>query len=109
MAGALASRAEDLQTTATPISFLMMGVFFATFLLEGTWQTIASFLPPFSVVLMPIRVLNGEAAVWEPMASLAILVAALGVTVVLAERIYRQALLQTQGRVTLRQAWMASE
>ena len=109
VAGALASRAEDLQTTATPISFLIMGVFFAAFLLEGTWQTIASFLPPFSVVLMPIRVLNGEAAVWEPIASLAILVAAMGVTVVLAERIYRRALLQTQGRVTLRQAWTASE
>ena len=109
VAGALASRAEDLQTTATPLNFLMLGVFLAAFLLEGTAQTVASYVPPFSIVLMPIRVLNGDAAVWEPIAALAILVAAMAATVVLAERIYRRALLQTQGRVTLKQAWTAAD
>ncbi len=109
VAGALASRAEDLQTTATPLSFLMMGVFFGAFLFDGTAQTIASYVPPFSVVLMPIRVLEGDAAVWEPVVALGILVAAMGATVVLAERIYRRALLQTQGRVTLKQAWTAAD
>ena len=74
VAGALASRAEDLQTTATPLNFLMMAVFFGAFLFEGTVQTVASYLPPFSIVLMPIRVLNGDAEVWEPMAALVILV-----------------------------------
>ena len=109
VAGALASRAEDLQTTATPLNFLMMGVFLGAFLFEGTVQTIASYVPPFSIVLMPIRVLDGDAAVWEPIAALAILVAAMAATVVLAERIYRRALLQTQGRVTLKQAWTAAD
>ncbi|GAA1540708.1 ABC transporter permease [Nocardioides humi] len=109
VAGALASRAEDLQTTAAPLSFVMMGVFFGAFLFEGVVQTIASYVPPFSVVLMPIRVLNGEAAVWEPAAAIAILLAAMAATVILAERIYRRALLQTQGRVTLKQAWTAAE
>ena len=109
VAGALASRAEDLQTTATPLNFLMMAVFFGAFLFEGTVQTVASYLPPFSIVLMPIRVLNGDAAVWEPIAALVILVGAMAATVVLAERIYRRALLQTQGRVTLRQAWTATD
>ena len=70
MAGALASRAEDLQTTATPLNFLMMGVFFGAFLFEGTAQTVASYVPPFSIVLMPIRVLSGDAAVWEPIVAL---------------------------------------
>jgi ABC-2 type transport system permease protein len=109
VAGALASRAEDLQTTATPLNFLMLGVFFGAFLFEGTVQTVASYVPPFSIVLMPIRVLNGDAAVWEPVAALALLVVAMGATVVLAERIYRRALLQTQGRVTLKQAWTAAD
>ena len=87
----------------------MMAVFFGAFLFEGTVQTVASYLPPFSIVLMPIRVLNGDAAVWEPIAALVILVGAMAATVVLAERIYRRALLQTQGRVTLRQAWTATD
>ena len=70
VAGALASRAEDLQTTAAPLNFLMLAVFFGAFLFEGTVQTVASYVPPFSIVLMPIRVLNGDAAVWEPIAAL---------------------------------------
>jgi ABC-2 type transport system permease protein len=105
VAGALASRAEDLQTTATPLSMLMLTVFFASFLLDGSALVVASFIPPFSCVLMPIRLLAGEAAVWEPFLAIAVLVAAMGATVVLAERLYRRALLQTQGRVGLRQAW----
>ncbi len=109
VAGSLASRAEDLQTTATPLSFLMMAVFFGSFLFEGTALTVASYVPPFSCVLMPMRVLAGDAAVWEPVVALVILLGAMGATVVFAERIYRRALLQTQGRVTLKQAWRAAD
>jgi ABC-2 type transport system permease protein len=109
VAGALASRAEDLQTTATPLSFLMMGVFFGAFLFEGTALTVASYVPPFSCVLMPMRILQGDAAVWEPFVAIAILVAAMAATVLFAERLYRRALLQTQGRVTLKQAWNAAD
>jgi ABC-2 type transport system permease protein len=109
VAGALASRAEDLQATATPLTFLMMGVFLTAFLLDGTALTIASYVPPFSCVLMPIRVLGGDAGWWEPIVALALLVAAMAATVVFAERIYRRALLQTQGRVSLAQAWRTAD
>jgi ABC-2 type transport system permease protein len=109
VAGALASRAEDLQSTAAPLSFLMMGVFFGAFLLEGAALTVASYIPPFSCVLMPIRLLSGDAAWWEPVIAIGVLLAAMAWTVVLAERLYRRALLQTQGRVTLKQAWSAAD
>ena len=109
VAGALASRAEDLQATATPLTFVMMAVFFGAFLLDGTALTVASYIPPFSCVLMPIRLLGGDAAWWEPVLSLSVLLAAMAVTVVLAERIYRRALLQTQGRVSLAQAWRTAD
>ncbi len=109
VAGALASRAEDLQTTAAPLSFLMMAVFFGSFLFEGTALTVASYVPPFSCVLMPMRILEGDAALWEPFVAIGLLIAAMAATVVLAERLYRRALLQTQGRVTLKQAWNAAD
>jgi ABC-2 type transport system permease protein len=109
VAGALASRAEDLQSTASPLSFLMMGVFFGAFLLEDTALTVASYIPPFSCVLMPIRLLSGDAAWWEPVIAIGVLLAAMAATVVLAERLYRRALLQTHGRVTLKQAWGAAD
>jgi ABC-2 type transport system permease protein len=46
---------------------------------------------------------------WEPLLALGLLAAFALVTVVVAERVYRRALLQTQGQISLRQAWAASE
>lgn len=109
VAGALASRSEDLQSTASPLTFLMMGVFFAAFLFSGTALTVASFVPPFSIVLMPIRLLSGGIGWWEPLLALALLLLAAAATVRFAERIYRRALLQTQGRVSLKAVWGAED
>lgn len=109
VAGSLASRTEDLQSTTTPLTFLVMAVLFGGLLLEGQWQAIGSFVPPLSTVVMPIRLLQGDASWPEALASLAILLAAAGVTVRIGERLYRRSLLQSGGRVTVRQAWRAEE
>jgi len=109
VAGALASRQEDLQSTGSTMTFLMLAVWFSAFLFHGTALTIASYVPPFSSVLMPMRLLGGETAWWEPIVALLILVAAAAATVVLAERIYRRALMKTQGRVSMREAWRTAE
>lgn len=107
--GALASRSEDLQQTGMPMTMLLMVVFFASFLATGTALTVLSHIPPFSAVLMPIRVLQGTAAWWEPWVALVVLLAAAGVVILVAERLYRRALLQTQGRLSIRQAWTVAE
>ncbi len=109
VAGALASRAEDLQQTSTPLTLLMIATFFGALFLKGTALTVFSFVPPFSAVLMPIRVLGGDAAWWEPLVSLGLLLGAAGLVVLGAERLYRRSLLQTQGRISLRQAWRAPD
>ncbi|KAB7744282.1 ABC transporter permease [Nostocoides sp. F2B08] len=109
VAGALASRTEDLQSTTTPLTFLVMGVFFSSFLLDGTAKVVASFIPPISGVLMPIRILEGDVPVWQPIVALAVmLVFALG-TIIVGERLYRRSLLQNQGRISLKQAWTTAE
>lgn len=109
VAGSLASRMEDLQSTTTPLTMLVMGVFFAGLFLEGTWQTVGSFVPPLSAILMPVRLLSGDAAWWEALVALALLVATAAVTVSVGERLYRRSLLQTGGRVGVRQAWRTQE
>lgn len=109
VAGSLASRNEDLQSTTPPLTMLVMGMFFGGLFLGGTAQTVASFVPPLSAVLMPIRLLQGTVPWWQPALALVLLLCFAGVTVVLGERVYRRALLQTQGRVGLRQAWSAEE
>ncbi|GAA4117309.1 ABC transporter permease [Knoellia locipacati] len=109
VAGALASRTEDVQTTSTPLTMLTMGVFFAALLTSGTTQVVLSFVPPFSAILMPMRVLDGSAAWWQALVALAILVATAALVVRVAARLYQRSLLQTQGRLSLRQAWSTPE
>ena len=109
VAGALASRTEDVQSTATPVTMLLLAIFFGSMFLDGTAQTVLSYVPPASAVLMPQRILDGTALWWEPVVALAILVVAAGAVVLVAERLYRRSLLQTQGRLSMRQAWSAPE
>lgn len=103
-AGSLASRTEDLQATTSPLTMLIMGVFFAALWSNGTWQVVMSYLPIASSIAMPTRLLAGTAQWWEPVVALAVTLVFASLMVLVGERIYRRALLQTQGRVTIRQA-----
>ena len=79
VAGSLATRSEDLQST-TPVlttirawsSRCSSGMFG-----EGTVRvrTIGSYLPVVSAISMPQRLLAGEAAWWEPVVSLLVTLA----------------------------------
>jgi len=109
VAGSLASRTEDLQSTSTPLTMLMLVMFFGGLSLDGRGQVIASFVPPVSAVVMPKRILAGGVEWWEPLLALGLLAAFAAVTVWIGERLYRRALLQTGGRVSLRQAWATAE
>lgn len=109
VAGSLASRTEDLQATSTPLTMLMLVMFFGGLSLDGRGQVIASFVPPVSAVVMPKRILAGGVEWWEPLLALGLLAAFAAVSVWIGERLYRRALMQTGGRVSLRQAWAASE
>ena len=104
VAGSLATRNEDLQSTSTPLSMLIMIVLFLGIFASGTAQTVTSYVPIVSIVTMPARLAEGTAAWWEPLVSLAIMAATAYGIVVVAERIYRRSLMQTQGRLTYRQA-----
>ena len=109
VAGSLASRTEDLQATSTPLTMLMLVMFFGGVSLDGRAQVVASFVPPVSAVVMPKRILAGGVEWWEPLLALGLLAVFAAVTVWIGERLYRRALLQTGGRVSLRQAWAAAE
>ncbi|NYE37413.1 ABC-2 type transport system permease protein [Nocardioides cavernae] len=109
VAGSLASRTEDLQSTSTPLTMLMLVMFFGGLSLDGRAQVIASYVPPVSAVVMPKRILAGGVEWWEPLLALGLLAVFAGLTVMVGERLYRRALLQTGGRVSLKQAWATAE
>ncbi|MFC9661272.1 ABC transporter permease [Nocardia sp. NPDC127606] len=104
VAGALATRSEDLQSTSTPLGLLIMIVLFAGIFLTGTARVVGSYIPIMSIVAMPARLADGTAAWWEPFIALALMAITTYAIVVIAEKIYRRSLMQTQARLTMRQA-----
>lgn len=107
VAGALASRQEDIQSTSMPVTMLLMAVFFGAMFAQGTLADVLAWVPPFSAVLQPMRLVSGESQWWEALISLGLLVAATVGVILVAERIYRRALMQTGGKLTYKEAWKA--
>ncbi len=103
-AGALASRVEDLQSTTLPLTLTLVGMFVLALNLDGFARVVGSFVPVISTILMPMRLLEGDASWWEPAVALALTVAFCWVTISLGSTLYRRALMQTQGRVSVKQA-----
>lgn len=105
VAGSLASRVEDLQSTTTPLTMVLVIAFFVGVSVDGTARVVASYVPVLSAITMPGRVAAGEAMWWEPVVSLVITFGLAALTILVGERLYRRSLLQTRGRVSLRSAW----
>jgi ABC-2 type transport system permease protein len=102
--GSLASRSEDLQSNTGPVIGIIMVALFAGLFAEGAWLTGASYVPIVSSVAMPIRMLQDDVALWEPVVSLLLTVAAAYLLLRLGERIYQRAVMQGGTALTWRQA-----
>lgn len=104
VAGSLASRQEDLGYTTAPMMTVVVIAFMIPFFVEGLWLTIASYVPVLSSIAMPMRVIAGTAAWWEPIVALGITALAAVVLIRLGARLYRNSLLRTGGRIKYREA-----
>lgn len=106
VAGSIVTRQEDLQSTMTPLTILIVGSFFigisATSDPSSTLAAVASLLPFSAPLVMPTRIVLGEASAWEVVLSIAISVAATALLIPIATKVYARAVLQT-GRVKLGQ------
>ena len=110
VAGSIVTRQEDLQTTMTPLTILIIASFIiglsATGDPDSTLAVVASLLPFSSPLVMPTRIVLGDAAPWEVVASLAISVVSTAALIPIATKIYSRALLRP-GRVRIRQVLRA--
>jgi ABC-2 type transport system permease protein len=107
VAGAVASRQEELQSTTLPLQMLVMLPFFASIYITepGPALTVLSYLPVSSPLVMPRRILLGEVSAWEPLLAAAIIAVTAVLLVRVAARLYEGSLLRTGTRTTLSQAW----
>jgi ABC-2 type transport system permease protein len=105
MAGALVSRAEDLQSSTTPITMAVIGSFLLSFAAvddpSGPLAQILSFIPLSAPLVMPVRMVGGGVAAWEVLLSVLVMLVAIALLVSLAGRVYGNAVLRTGGRVKL--------
>jgi ABC-2 type transport system permease protein len=110
VAGAIVTRQEDLQTTMTPLTIVIVASFFvginAVSNPESTLAVVASLLPPSAPLVMPSRIVLGESGPVAALLSAGLSIAATIALVPLATRIYSRAVLRTS-RVRIRQVLRA--
>lgn len=91
--GSLVSRVEDVQSMITPMTMLVVVAFMlAMFGLgnpEAGFVKITSFIPPFTPMLMFLRVGMLEVPMWEIAVSIGLLVATIAVLAIFGAKVYR--------------------
>jgi ABC-2 type transport system permease protein len=107
VAGSLATRSEDLQSTTPVLTTILMVAMFVGIFGEGVVRVVASYVPVVSAISMPQRLLAGEAAWWEPFLSLLVTLAFAAWTMVVGERLYRRSIMHTGARLSVREALRA--
>ena len=105
-AASMVSRMEDVGSTTTPLTMLIMAPYFLVIFFNDNPLVlgIMSYVPFSAPVGMPMRIFLGQAQWWEPLLSLAILIATCIVAIVVGARIYENSLLRMGGRVKLSEA-----
>ncbi|MEP6799598.1 MAG: ABC transporter permease, partial [Lapillicoccus sp.] len=109
VAGSLATRNEDLQSTTPALTTVLIVAMMVGLVGEGTVRAVGSYIPVISTVAMPMRLFTGEASWWEPIVSLVITLVFAAGAISVGERLYRRSVLQTQRRMTIREAIRAGD
>ena len=111
-AGALVSRQEDLQSTMTPLTVMILVSFFLAFAVrdnpDGTLAHITAFIPMTAPLTVPPRIVTGDIPAWEIVASLVVTAGAAALLIPVAARIYSGGILRTGSALKLRDAWRAA-
>jgi ABC-2 type transport system permease protein len=108
-AAAMVSRQEDIGSTTMPLTMLILAPYILVILFNDNPVVLAvmSYVPFSAPVGMPLRLYLGSAQWWEPLVSLAILVATCVAAVLVGSKIYRNSLLRMGARVKLGEALKA--
>jgi ABC-2 type transport system permease protein len=112
MAGVMVSRQEDLQSSTTVLTILLVIGYLLAFPAiddpDGGLAVAASIFPLFAPIVMPLRVALDAASAVEIAASLALLVASVAVLVPLGARLYERSVLRMGKPMKVREAWRAA-
>ncbi|MFI6501043.1 ABC transporter permease [Nonomuraea typhae] len=101
----LVSRQEEVGNTLTPMTMLIMVTylvgFFAVQEPTGTLAQIVSMIPPFSSIVMPVRLAAADVPLWQVGLSAVLMVAAVVGMLAVGAKVYERAVLRTGAKVKL--------
>lgn len=105
VAGALASRQQDLQASTAPLQILLFAPYIVAVTAGEQVQTVVSMLPITATMLMPARLAQGEVPAWQLGVAVLTTVLAAVLLVRLSARVWERTVLQTGPRIGFREAW----
>ena len=112
VAGALVPRLEELQSSTTPLTLIIVISLFVSFGVsadpDGTLAHVTAFIPFTAPMTLPPRILVGEASTVEIVGGALVTIAATAALIPLAARIYEGAVMKTGSSIKLREAWRAA-
>ncbi|MEU0564356.1 ABC transporter permease [Nonomuraea sp. NPDC005983] len=101
----LVSRQEEVSNVMSPLTMLIMitylGAFYSTSDPTGTLAEVLSFVPPFSSMVMPVRMAAVDVPFWQVGVSGALMVLAVLGVLSVGAKVYQRAVLRTGARVKL--------
>ena len=105
VAGSLATSQEDLQSTTLPGQLLLFVPYFVAVSASESVKEVFSMLPIVSTMIMPGRIAQGEAPLWQVGVAIAVTVVAAVVLLRVGARLYERTLLQTSRKLGYREAF----
>lgn len=105
-AASLVSRQEDVASAVSPLTFLIMIPYLLVVIGNQSplLMGVLSYIPFSAPVGMPVRLLLGDAAWWEPVIALALLIVTTVVSIIVGARMYEQSILRIGSRVSWKDA-----
>ena len=104
-AGAMVSRVQDVSQSMTPLFLLLMIAYMTGLVATGSAARVLSYVPVISSVIMPQRLLEGDATWVSAVISLLICIVFMGISIRVGELVYRRGLLKTSGILKLKEVF----
>ncbi|MFE5643579.1 ABC transporter permease [Rhodococcus sp. NPDC056516] len=108
-AGSMVSRQEDVNATAMPLALLVMAMVSVAFVSvsnpEGTLSNVLSWIPPFSAILMPLRISAGVASPLQIVGTILLMLIVTAALSMIAAKIYQRSILRIGKVVSWKEAF----
>ncbi|MFI8567401.1 ABC transporter permease [Rhodococcus sp. NPDC078407] len=107
--GSMVSRQEDVNSTTMPLLILILAMFYAAFASigdpESTLSNTLSWIPPFSAIMMPLRIAAGVASPVQIIGTAVLMIITTAILAMGAAKIYQRSILRIGKTVSWKEAF----